>query len=413
MEFKQSFSVEELQGKYSKEEIYTNYFLPYYQNLNYESTILAMIKKQIIPLEMIDAEVLTYLWMNYPTAKTIILEKVDSFILDSDYHKLTKLVELSMNSQQDFIYLCKKMLQASKVKIRILMIEVLLDLGFPASEELIIQPLYSQKKENPKMEKNSIFDVLEYHLNEKEIQDIILNHYEKLFESSIAEKMQILSTVVDLAPDVASELIKKYGILLSYFRQIPLENQKWADEILSRVIEDEKVELFLKNIKERFHGDRLVVNTEGSYSIVLGTKEWILKLSKERINWHSPRESFLLNPSEFHQILDENGIPVAGIEWQENLPIVDRKITRELIYKYLLELKNQNLTITDSTCLSYQSNNFRFLKNVDFLKDKKIELPEWFVKNPIVLIDIDALYYRGQNKEADEKMDDVISNFKK
>ena len=413
MEFKQSFSVEELQGKYSKEEIYTNYFLPYYQNLNYESTILAMIKKQIIPLEMIDAEVLTYLWMNYPTAKTIILEKVDSFILDSDYHKLTKLVELSMNSQQDFIYLCKKMLQASKVKIRILMIEVLLDLGFPASEELIIQPLYSQKKENPKMEKNSIFDVLEYHLNEKEIQDIILNHYEKLFESSIAEKMQILSTVVDLAPDVASELIKKYGILLSYFRKIPLENQKWADEILSRIIEDEKVELFLKNIKDRFHSDKLVVNTEGSYSIVLGTKEWILKLSKERINWNSPRKSFLLNQSEFHQILDENGVPVAGIEWQKNLPIVDREITRELIYKYLVELKKQNLTITDSTCLSYQSNNFRFLENTNALKNEKMELPEWFINDPLVLIDIDALYYRGQNQEADEKMDSAISNFKK
>ena len=42
-----------------------------------------------------------------------------------------------------------------------------------------------------------------------------------------------------------------------------------------------------------------------------------------------------------------------------------------------------------------------------------MELPDWFIENPVVSIDIDAIYNWGENPEADQKMDEAISNFKK
>lgn len=172
---------------------------------------------------------------------------------------------------------------------------------------------------------------------------------------------------------------------------------------------------FLEELKQRFckNGNKLILRDSGSYSIVLGTKEWVLKICKEKITWNCPRKSFLLNPSEFYFIQNEFGIPIAGIEWQHYLPKVEKKITRDLIYQYLVELRNQNLTLADSTSLAYNNSNFRFLNDMSHLKENKNELPNWFLENPIVCVDIDAIYQRGENQEADKKMDEAISNFKK
>lgn len=309
------------------------------------------------------------------------------------------------------------MLKNETITKRILCMDVLLDLGFPISEQLIIEPLCKKTEGNqqlePEMEKNSVYEILEYRLDDPDIQEFLLTHYEKLFASSIQEKMQILSSVIDISPDIDSDLIKKYQVVLSYYRQIPSENQKWVDEILSKIIEVGKEDQLLEQMKERLKKDNLVLKDSGSYSVVLGTTEWVLKISKERITWNCPRESFLFNSSEFQQIIDRNGIPIAGIDWQPYLPIIDRQISKQLIYKYLIELRNQNLTLTDSTALAYNNSNFRYLKDVEHLEKQGVSLPEWFKKDPIVLIDIDAIYTRGENIEADQKMDEAISNFKK
>lgn len=414
--YNQKALFEELK-QYQENEIYNDYFLPNYKNSHNIKMIQWLLENGLISFQRIDASILTYLWENDSWIKNFILNNIDQFILDNDYNKLSALITTSMKCKEDFLQLCKCMLKNETITKRILCMDVLLDLGFPISEQLIIEPLCKKTEGNqqlePEMEKNSVYEILEYRLDDPDIQEFLLTHYEKLFASSIQEKMQILSSVIDISPDIDSDLIKKYQVVLSYYRQIPSENQKWVDEILSKIIEVGKEDQLLEQMKERLKKDNLVLKDSGSYSVVLGTTEWVLKISKERITWNCPRESFLFNSSEFQQIIDRNGIPIAGIDWQPYLPIIDRQISKQLIYKYLIELRNQNLTLTDSTALAYNNSNFRYLKDVEHLEKQGVSLPEWFKKDPIVLIDIDAIYTRGENIEVDQKMDEAISNFKK
>lgn len=404
--------LEELK-KYNMEDLYREYFLIKYQDPSYEQMIRILLEDRMIALNLLETKTITYLWKKYDWVKTIILENIDIIILNNDYSKLSTIVELSMSERELFMKLCQNIFNTENIEKRILLIDILLDLGFPANEELVINPLYQQNSKDKKMEKNSIFDILEYRLDNLDIQEILLNHYEELFKSAIHEKMQILSAVLNLAPKISSDLIEKYELLLSVFSQISSENQKWADEILSEIIKHNKEEELLTELQQRFKNDKIILTDSGSYSIVLGTKEWILKISDERITWDCPRESFLFAPTEFRKIMNKNGIPIAGIDWQPYLPIVDKEITKELIYKYLVELKKQKLTIADSSALRYNNKNFRFLKDIKHLQEQGIDLPEWFIENPVVSIDIDAIYHWGENPQADQAMDEAIDNFKK
>ncbi len=404
--------LEELK-KYNMEDLYREYFLIKYQDPSYEQMIRILLEDRMIALNLLETKTITYLWKKYDWVKTIILENIDIIISNNDYSKLSTIVELSMSERELFMKLCQNIFNTENIEKRILLIDILLDLGFPANEELVINPLYQQNSKDKKMEKNSIFDILEYRLDNLDIQEILLNHYEELFKSAIHEKMQILSAVLNLAPKISSDLIEKYELLLSVFSQISSENQKWADEILSEIIKHNKEEELLTELQQRFKNDKIILTDSGSYSIVLGTKEWILKISDERITWDCPRESFLFAPTEFRKIMNKNGIPIAGIDWQPYLPIVDKEITKELIYKYLVELKKQKLTIADSSALRYNNKNFRFLKDIKHLQEQGIDLPEWFIENPVVSIDIDAIYHWGENPQADQAMDEAIDNFKK
>lgn len=77
-----------------------------------------------------------------------------------------------------------------------------------------------------------------------------------------------------------------------------------------------------------------------------------------------------------------------------------------------MELKRQGLTIADSSALRYNNKNFRFLRNIKHLEEQEIDLPDWFIEDPVVSIDIDAIYYRGENLQADQEMDEAIAKFK-
>lgn len=397
--------------KYNIEDLYRKYFLVKYQDSSYEQVIRILLEDRLIPFNLLEVEPIVYLWEKYDWARVIILDNIDIIISNNDYHKLSTIVDLTMSDKEQFMKLCQKIFSSKDIAQRVLLIDILLDHGFPASEELVINPLY-QNSEDRKMEKNSLFDILEYRIDHPDIQEILFNHYEELFESAIHEKMQILSSVCNLFPQVSSNLIEKYSLLLSLFLQISSENQKWADEILSEIIERNKEEELLTELQQRFKNDEIILTDSGSYSIVLGTEEWILKICNERITWDCPRDSFLFVPNQFRKILDENGIPIVGIDWQPYLPITDKEITEELIYKYLVELKRQGLTIGDSSALRYNNKNFRFLKNIKHLQEQGIDLPDWFMEDPVVSIDIDAIYYRGENPQADQEMDEAIDKFK-
>lgn len=223
--------------KYNIEDLYRKYFLVKYQDSSYEQVIRILLEDRLIPFNLLELESITYLWEKYDWARVIILENIDMIISNNDYHKLSTILDLVMGDREQFIKLCQKIFSSEDIAKRVLLIDILLDHGFPASEELVINPLYQKNSEEKKMEKNSIFDILEYRIDHPDIQEILFNHYEELFESAIHEKMQILSSVCNLFPQVSSNLIEKYSLLLSGFLQIPSENQKWADAILSEIIE--------------------------------------------------------------------------------------------------------------------------------------------------------------------------------
>lgn len=395
--------------------LYVEVFLTNYQNMEFQDDIINLLKNNSFLLAQLKTDELVYLWENYSEGKSVIINFLDVIISEHDYAKLKTIISLSMGVKEDFLDIYTQMAKNENISKRVLLIDVLLDLGFPATEELIIEPMRKDKnnKNNKELERNHIFDILEYRMDDTELQTIFLNHLEELFHSAIHEKMQILSLGMELNSNLSTELVDKYGVLLSYYNQIPSENQKWADEVISNIINNDGEEKLLLDIKERLKNEKLILKKSGSYSIVLGTKEWVLKLCRERITWKIPRKSFLLNDNEFETVLDNNGIPIAGIEWQEFLPITDKKITKDLIYKYLIEFRNQNLTITDSTILAYNPQNFRFLKDTSKVKKEYQNVPEWFLENPVVSIDIDAIYTRGENEEADKAMDEAISRFGK
>jgi len=401
---------------YEEMDIYTKYFLPRYRNIDDEKTIELLLKNRIIHLNILETDVIIYLWETYSWAREFFIENIVEICSNFNYDKITQLIALSMSQKADFLNLCRNIFESQNTTMKVMVVDILLDLGFPATEELLIEPFLIKNRDgshSSKMEINSIFDILEYRFKDTEIKEVFLNHYKELFESATYEKMQILSSVLELSPNISSPLIEKYGLLLSYFRQIPSENQKWADEILSSIITSQKEKKLLEELKKKFHRDKLILKDSGSFSIVLGTKEWVLKICNQRITWDCPRKSFLLNDNEFRQILDENEVPIAGIEWQPYLPKIDKPITKELIYKYLVEFRNQDLTLADSSALRYNSKNFRFLKDTEHLLNQGISLPDWFIEDPLVSIDIDAIYHRGENIKADRQMDEAISKFEK
>lgn len=224
-----------------KKDFDINYFLSKYRNLEHEKEIELLLKNKTIALWILEIDVLTYLWENYHWAKKFIIENIEELFFYPNYCKIARIVQLSMEQKEYFLDLCNRVFRIQNSNIKTMLIDILLDLGFPATEELLIEPFKiksGKENSNFKMEKNSIFNILEYRLDDEGVKEVFLNHYEELFESSIHEKMQILSSVLALSPKIDSPLIDKYGILLSYFKQIPPENQKWSDEILSVIVEN-------------------------------------------------------------------------------------------------------------------------------------------------------------------------------
>lgn len=160
--------------KYNIEDLYRKYFLVKYQDSSYEQVIRILLEDRLIPFNLLEVEPIVYLWEKYDWARVIILDNIDIIISNNDYHKLSTIVDLTMSDKEQFMKLCQKIFSSKDIAQRVLLIDILLDHGFPASEELVINPLY-QNSEDRKMEKNSLFDILEYRIDHPDIQEILFN----------------------------------------------------------------------------------------------------------------------------------------------------------------------------------------------------------------------------------------------
>lgn len=232
--------------------LYVESFLPNYQNPEFQDDIINLLKSNNFLLAQLKTDELVYLWENYSEGKNIIINFIDVIISNHDYAKLKTMISLSMDEKETFLSIYARMAANVDISKRVLLIDVLLDLGFPATEELIIGTLRKDRKNknDKKLEKNHIIDILEYRMDDTELQSIFLDHLEELFHSVIHEKMQILSLGLELDSNLSTEIVEKCGIPVSYYNQIPSENQKWADEVISNIINNNSEEKLLLDIKE-------------------------------------------------------------------------------------------------------------------------------------------------------------------
>ena len=125
--------------------LYAEVFLPNYQNMEFQDDIINLLKNNSFLLAQLKTDELVYLWENYSEGKSVIINFLDVIISEHDYAKLKTIISLSMDVKEDFLDIYTQMAKNENISKRVLLIDVLLDLGFPATEELIIEPMRKDK----------------------------------------------------------------------------------------------------------------------------------------------------------------------------------------------------------------------------------------------------------------------------
>ena len=121
--------------------LYAEVFLPNYQNMEFQDDIINLLKNNSFLLAQLKTDELVYLWENYSEGKSVIINFLDVIISEHDYAKLKTIISLSMDVKEDFLDIYTQMAKNENISKRVLLIDVLLDLGFPATEELIIEQI--------------------------------------------------------------------------------------------------------------------------------------------------------------------------------------------------------------------------------------------------------------------------------
>lgn len=201
------------------------------------------------------------------------------------------------------------------------------------------------------------------------------------------------------------ELYKKYSFLLN--REV-LNDFKVQLQIFEQIDSDIIEHIFMVGLGDKFlefvnnymkisTGAKLVTNLgKGSCSRAFLVGDYVIKCSFRK--WTSARcpDLFLVAKNyEDEIVLDNEGNVVGEIEVQKFLkkPFIPSEATVDLVDKFYLEFEKNGYRYRDCFLGKDKSPNVFYL---DSYRDadcaNPLELPEWFKKDPIVLVDRDLVY---------------------
>ncbi len=229
----------------------------------------------------------------------------------------------------------------------------------------------------------------EYSYLDDRLRNFLVDHFEMLFALEKSKKMGFLE---NLKYDLPEEIEEKYRYLLKLFfaSNVPMETCGRLNILLEYQQED-----FIKE----YIGDNdvsFIKAGSAAQAFKIG-EDKVLKLSKIKHTWDSIYEHFLLAPTVRNVIRNSSGRPCLYVEKQNYLlqEYNGIPINSEDFDHYFEELERQKLRIYDPHCVRRYTDNFGFLKDYHDatlvgVTDHE-ELPDWFKKRPMVLLDIDMV----------------------
>ncbi len=219
--------------------------------------------------------------------------------------------------------------------------------------------------------------------------DFLISNFEELFDYEKDKKIRFLEKMrKHLNADIAS----KYDYLLRIYKVSVLDI--FCEESLNTVLKH-KEEAFIKDYVQEDEIDHLALGTTLEAFKVGDDK--VLKFIMKKYSEPTIMRHFLFAPTERKTFHDEKGKPILYLE-QQGLLLDEYngvKMNDEDLDNYFKELAKYNLRITDPHCMARDFKNFGFLRDYHDATLVGVssyeELPEWFKRRPVVLLDIDLI----------------------
>jgi hypothetical protein len=242
-------------------------------------------------------------------------------------------------------------------------------------------------------EKNNLVQIL-IKTDDQDLIDYTVKNFNRIFNSSIKFKMEMLMKLKKFLDD---ETIDKYRLIVDMCGAVNDKNNgcyKVFNNILNYNLcekTNDTIALYYNKsiMKEIYY------ITNGATSYVYRVGDYVVKLSTRRFCSKVDRH-FRIIKNKMEIIYDENGNPILYIEGQKYLNRDDSKITDEMIYQLLIDLRDSGDEMTDPYALKFKRSNFALLdsyKDADVDDPSELEkLPDYFKENPLVIIDVDLIY---------------------
>jgi len=234
-------------------------------------------------------------------------------------------------------------------------------------------------------------------IENESIKELLIRNFSLFFKAEIKNKIGFIKNI----NYVEEEIKEKYQEMFRLYEEIKIESKKSPhgsldlDEVFTKIINSNRENYFIEftkkqSIKYENFGSRATAFKIGN--------DKILKFSRGKHHKNNIMNHFLIAPTKTLIIDADSEFPIV-IEQQEYLTKIHNgvEMTIEDIECFLEEARKQGIIIADCHCKNKKLDNFGFLKDY---RDATLvgiasynDLPEWFKKRPVVLFDIDLVYY--------------------
>lgn len=226
------------------------------------------------------------------------------------------------------------------------------------------------------------------------LENIMIQYFELFFWAEAEQKMRFFDHFVDR---ISEDSLSEYRDFLKLYQY---QKNRDIDRKLTILVNHNKELLITDFIK----GRETSYISSGTTTSVFRVGDQVLKLSLQKHEPNTERDTFLIAPTEL-QIVYNDDNPILYIEKQPYLSKTHngKRMTDADIGYFLEELDRQGFEVTDPHCINGHFDNFGFLEDYH---DANItgfasadDLPDWFKERPIVLYDVDLVYCKECKKK--------------
>ena len=257
--------------------------------------------------------------------------------------------------------------------------------------------------------KNNTLDILSRYNRIDEIEYFKTNTDEKLRTCLTGQSEIIHRLYSNNLLEVP--LIEKYKFILNLLKSTKNDQGRTyyaiTDSIFSNNLDD-----YIARVFETYgsKGDTFNYLGSGATTLAFRFDDYVVKLGASRFEFTCPKH-YRIAPSIIRkEIKDDSDKPAFYIEVQKYY--TQENITSENIYELLVDLYNDGVELSDPNALAFAPDNFAFLPSYQecnssvpikgedkgyIYLNKQIKISRTFKSSPLVLIDTDLAYIKGDS----------------